>query len=247
MAKVFSGGTPSSSNPKFYGGDIPFIRSGEINSSETELFLKDEGLNNSSAKLVEKGDLLLAIYGATSGEVGVSRIKGAINQAILNDVDFELELIHRDDINVTYILKLLAKLKDAAPADREKQKKAIVELIVGESQLRSKRELIEKFINQTLPVIEDSEDIPEEFLNFWTKERVDAIKNLSEEESLDAEKLEQVIGDFIYTEKEPLRDDIIGMMTKRPSLRDRKSIAERVKTKIMDFVETFINGISAAA
>ena len=167
--------------------------------------------------------------------------------SILNDVDFELELIHRDEINVSYILKLLAKLKDAAPAEQEKQKKAIVELIVGESQLRSKRELIEKFINQTLPVIEDSEDIPEEFLNFWTRERVEAIKNLSEEESLDAEKLEQVIGDFIYTEKEPLRDDIIGMMTKRPSLRERKTIAERVKTKIMDFVETFINGISAAA
>jgi len=167
--------------------------------------------------------------------------------SILNDVDFELELIHRDEINVSYILKLLAKLKDAAPEDQEKQKKAIVELIVGESQLRSKRELIEKFINQTLPGIEDSEDIPEEFLNFWTRERVEAIKNLSEEESLDAEKLEQVIGDFIYTEKEPLRDDIIGMMTKRPSLRERKTIAERVKTKIMDFVETFINGISAAA
>jgi len=167
--------------------------------------------------------------------------------SILNDVDFELELIHRDDINVTYILKLLANLKDAAPADQEKQKKAIVELIVGESQLRSKRELIEKFINQTLPVIEDSEDIPEEFLSFWTKERMEAIKNLSEEESLDSEKLEEVIGNFIYTEKEPLRDDIIGMMTKRPSLRDRKTIAERVKIKILDFIETFINGISVAA
>ena len=176
-----------------------------------------------------------------------NRGPGKEKVSILNDVDFELELIHRDDINVTYILKLLAKLKDAAPEDQEKQKKAIVELIVGESQLRSKRELIEKFINQTLPVIEDSEDIPEEFLNFWTRERVEAIKNLSEEESLDAEKLEQVIGDFIYTEKEPLRDEIIGMMTKRPTLKDRKTIAERVKTKIMDFVETFINGISAAA
>ncbi|WP_339869757.1 type I restriction endonuclease subunit R [uncultured Algoriphagus sp.] len=167
--------------------------------------------------------------------------------SILNDVDFELELIHRDEINVSYILKLLANLKDAAPEDQEKQKKAIVELIVGESQLRSKRELIEKFINQTLPIIKDSEDIPEEFLNFWTRERIDALNTLSHEEGLDTEKLEQVIGDFIYTEKEPLRDDIIGMLNARPGLKDRKTIAERVKGKIMDFVETFINGISAAA
>jgi len=167
--------------------------------------------------------------------------------SILNTVDFELELIHRDEINVSYILKLLANLKDAAPEDQEKQKKAIVELIAGESLLRSKRALIEKFINQTLTVIEDSEDIPDEFLNFWNRERMETLKNLSEEESPDSEKLEKVIGNFIYTEKEPLRDDIISMMTKRPSLRDRKTISERVKTKIMDFVETFINGISAAA
>jgi type I restriction enzyme S subunit len=83
VAKVFSGGTPSSGNSKFYGGSIPFIRSGEINSDSTELWLTEEGLKNSSAKMVEEGDLLLAIYGATSGEVGISKIKGAINQAIL--------------------------------------------------------------------------------------------------------------------------------------------------------------------
>lgn len=176
-----------------------------------------------------------------------SKKPGKEKVSILNDVDFELELIHRDEINVSYILKLLAKLKDAAPEDQEKQKKAIVELIVGESQLRSKRELIEKFINQTLPTIEDSENIPEEFLSFWTKERIEALKTLSEEEGLDSEKLESVIGDFIYTEKEPLRDDIINMLKARPSLTERRTIAERVKSKIMDFVETFINGISAAA
>ncbi|PZX50136.1 type I restriction endonuclease subunit R [Algoriphagus chordae] len=176
-----------------------------------------------------------------------SKKPGKEKVSILNDVDFELELIHRDEINVSYILKLLANLKDAAPEDQEKQKKAIVELIVGESQLRSKREQIEKFINQTLPIIKDSEDIPEEFLNFWTKERIEALKTLSVEEGLNTEKLEQVIGDFIYTEKEPLRDDIIGMLNTRPGLKERKTIAERVKGKIMDFVETFINGISAAA
>nr|WP_232425003.1 hypothetical protein [Algoriphagus resistens] len=64
---------------------------------------------------------------------------------------------------------------------------------------------------------------------------------------MDTDKLEQVIGDFIYTEKEPLRDDIIGMLNLRPGLKERKTIAEGVKSKIMDFVETFINGVSAAA
>ena len=79
----YSGGTPKSSNKDYYSGEIPFIRSGEVNSNTTELFINEEALKNSSAKLVEKGDILYALYGATSGEVSTSKINGAINQAIL--------------------------------------------------------------------------------------------------------------------------------------------------------------------
>lgn len=79
----YSGGTPSANNQAYYGGTIPFIRSAEINSSQTELFLTDNGLKESSSKMVEVGDILYALYGATSGEVGISQINGAINQAIL--------------------------------------------------------------------------------------------------------------------------------------------------------------------
>ena len=50
---------------------------------KTELFITEEGLNNSAAKMVEIGDLLLALYGATSGDIAISQIRGAINQAIL--------------------------------------------------------------------------------------------------------------------------------------------------------------------
>jgi type I restriction enzyme S subunit len=83
ITESFSGGTPSASNKAYYGGEIPFIRSGEINDDSTELCITNEGLNNSSAKVVNKGDILYALYGATSGEVGISQINGAINQAIL--------------------------------------------------------------------------------------------------------------------------------------------------------------------
>lgn len=83
VCKTFSGGTPSVTNNSYYNGDIPFIKSGEIHSSQTEINITEEGLKNSSAKLVTKGDLLFALYGATSGEVDISKIDGAINQAIL--------------------------------------------------------------------------------------------------------------------------------------------------------------------
>ncbi len=79
----FSGGTPNSSNKNYYSGEIPFIRSGEIKFTVTELFISREALESSSAKLVNKGDILYALYGATSGEVAISKMDGAINQAIL--------------------------------------------------------------------------------------------------------------------------------------------------------------------
>ena len=79
----YSGGTPQAGNSEYYNGTIPFIRSGEIYKNHAELFITQKGLENSSAKMVSRGDILYALYGATSGEVSRSNINGAINQAIL--------------------------------------------------------------------------------------------------------------------------------------------------------------------
>ena len=100
--RFFSGGTPQSGNSKYYGGSIPFIRSGEVHKSITELTLTEEGINNSSAKMVEVGDLIMALYGATSGEVDISKSSGAINQAIL--------CIRPNTINRHYLKFLLARV-----------------------------------------------------------------------------------------------------------------------------------------
>lgn len=83
VSECFSGGTPKASNNEYYDGNIPFIRSGEIHQKNTALFLSELGLTESSAKIVEKGDLLIALYGANSGDSAISQINGAINQAIL--------------------------------------------------------------------------------------------------------------------------------------------------------------------
>lgn len=162
--------------------------------------------------------------------------------SILNDIDFEIELIHRDEINVSYILKLLAKLKDSTKEEQEKQKKAILDAIAGENHLRSKRELIEKFIQENLPNIEDSNDIADEFYSFWNDERKQALEALTKEEDLDFEKIQKLIGDYLFTEKEPLRDSLVEAMNYRPTLKERRSIAERISSKIRKYIETFIEG-----
>ena len=89
ISSSYSGGTPKAGTRKYYNGKIPFIRSGEISNDFTELTITEDGLRNSAAKMVGKGDILYALYGATSGEVSIARINGAINQAIMAIKPFE--------------------------------------------------------------------------------------------------------------------------------------------------------------
>lgn len=163
--------------------------------------------------------------------------------SILEDLDFELELIHRDEINVSYIVGLLKNLKEAPEKEQAEQKEQIINALMGEVELRSKRELIEKFMQKHLPELPDADAVPEAFENFWEAEKQRAIRVFSETEELDTDKLESVIGDFLYTRREPLRDDVISMMKTRPKLSERKSTAERLIQKVTHYVDTFVSGM----
>ncbi len=165
--------------------------------------------------------------------------------SILNDLDFELELLHRDEINIVYILKLLAQLSysDNEP-DLEKQKKEITDLLSGDVKLRSKRELIEQFIEKNIPNIFDQEDIPEEFDKYWQAEQKKAFYKICEDENLIPERANKIIDSYLFHNRRPLRDDIINARNQEPpSILQRKSIAERITDKLLDYVETFINNM----
>jgi len=85
LAKTTSGGTPSRSNKDYWGGSIPWVKSGELGDSRVEKneeFITELGLKNSSAKLFPKESLLLALYGATAGKLGVLTYDAATNQAV---------------------------------------------------------------------------------------------------------------------------------------------------------------------
>jgi len=166
--------------------------------------------------------------------------------SILEDVDFELELIHRDEINVTYILKLLAGLKDSKKDDQEKKKKEVLDLLAGEAHLRSKRELIEKFILENLPEIEDTDTIPQEFDKFWSTEQQKAFNDLVKEEKLSSTKTQKLIEDYLFAEREPLRDEVLNLIEgDKPSVLKRKKIGDTILKKVLNFVETFVNGFDS--
>ena len=163
--------------------------------------------------------------------------------SILDDLDFEIELITRDKINVSYIITLLQNLKGKTHAEQEKARKNIMDVLDTEAQLRSKKELIERFIAEHFADLPPTADVGAEFDSYWAEEKRRAIEILSAEEGIKQDGLEQVIGAYLFTEKTPMRDDVIGIMEERPPLRERRSVADRVIEKIKSFVETFIDGV----
>lgn len=177
------------------------------------------------------------------------KVKGDTNKekvSILDDVDFELELIQRDNINVSYILRLLAALVDAKPAEKASKRQEISKLLASEVQLRSKRKLIERFIAENLPGIASADDVPRSFDEYVEAERSKALNTLSETEKLDKAGLEKLVSDYMFTERLPLSAEIVGILSEKPKLLARKSIVERITDAIKEFVATYFDGLPGA-
>lgn len=85
IAKTSSGGTPNRSKPEFFGGNILWVKSGELDDNwlyDTEEKITQQGLEKSSAKIFTSGTLLLALYGATAGKTAILGVEAATNQAV---------------------------------------------------------------------------------------------------------------------------------------------------------------------
>lgn len=158
--------------------------------------------------------------------------------SILEEVDFELELIHRDDITVAYILGLLAKLKSSTEEEKAKRQKEILDILAGESKLRSKRELIEKFIIENLPSILE-ENIEEEFNIFMDNEKVNAFNKFVQEEKVNPDKLKKLIENYLFTQRTPKKEEVIQILEEQPSILQRATVGEIILNKFLNFVNTF--------
>ncbi|MGA0369961.1 MAG: restriction endonuclease subunit S, partial [Kiritimatiellia bacterium] len=102
-----SGSTPSRSNTSFYGGDIPWVKSGEVKQGRiksTEETITHAALDKCPLQINEKGSVLVAMYGANIGEVGILEIEAATNQAVCACETYT-------NIDENYLLYLITSLK----------------------------------------------------------------------------------------------------------------------------------------
>lgn len=163
---------------------------------------------------------------------------------ILEEVDFELELLAMDEVNVTYILKLISNLKKADNEEEyQYQYKALMQTVGGDPNLRSKQDLIDKFIKENLPNVKSAEEVDDAFEAYWEVEKENATKQMADEENLVPDRLKEVVERMIYNNQDPLREDIVSTMEKPPSVLQRKQVIPRLTEKFKDFVNTFYGGI----
>jgi type I restriction enzyme R subunit len=163
--------------------------------------------------------------------------------SILNDVDFEVELIHRDEINVTYILRLLAQMKASEGKTKKKIRKDIDDLLSGQPQLRSKKELIQQFIENNLLKVENAADIDEKFYEYWDKQEKKAFESMCSELDLDPEVVRGIIDNYLFTEREPRGEDVVSALKDKPKILERRSLINKATDRILGFIETFIEGL----
>lgn len=171
-------------------------------------------------------------------------------ESIIDAVDFELELIQRDEINVTYILALLAdvyELENSLDQNQRdegaKKRKLVLDTLNTEVRLRSKRELIEEFIDGYLPDANSGADVSAVFSDFWDAKKQQAVTEICEAEGLRQEAFVEMLGEYHYTGKLPLRDTIVKGLTQAPKIMERKSIIERITEKLLAFIDKYDDGM----
>ncbi len=176
----------------------------------------------------------------------VKKDQAADKASILEDVDFELSLIHRDEINVAYILNLLLALSKLKPEEAKQRQKEILDMVAGEIQLRSKRELITAFIEENLSKLQPDENVIEVFESYWSTHKLEAFGRLCEEEQLVPAELEKLLNTYSFANRLPREQEIVGSLSFKPKILERKPIIERVADKIKLFIDTFIEGMGGS-
>ncbi|WP_153398219.1 type I restriction endonuclease subunit R [Chryseobacterium vaccae] len=169
------------------------------------------------------------------------------NQQTLEDIDFCLELLHSDIINVSYILKLMAGL-DTKKDDYEKERQRILDTISNDSQTRNKTPLFHEFMQENIDnnkeefersKTDGTLDLESLLNEFITRKRDEAIHKLADEEGINVEALAAFIAEYDYLRRE--KPEIIQDAVKqiKVGLNERRTIIDRVSQKLKTIISVF--------
>lgn len=167
----------------------------------------------------------------------------------LEDIDFCLELLHSDIINVAYILELIANL-DPYSSDYAERRKNIIDTMIKDAEMRSKAKLIDGFIQKNVDEDKDNfimqrqkadgtSELEERLNNYIAIEREKAVKSLAEDEGISSDVLDHYLKEYDYLQKE--QPEIIQKAIKEKHLgliKTRKAMT-RIKDRLRSIIRTF--------
>ena len=167
----------------------------------------------------------------------------------LEDIDFCLELLHSDIINVAYILELIANL-DPYSNDYAEQRKNIIDTMIKDAEMRSKAKLIDGFIQKNVDEDKDNfmaerkkadgtSELEERLNNYISVEREKAVKSLAQDEGLSSDVLNHYLKEYDYLQKE--QPEIIQKALKEKHLgliKTRKAMT-RILDRLRGIIRTF--------
>ncbi len=150
ICEVKSGGTPSRDNPEYWNGSIPWVKTGQINFNyinNAEEFITEQGLENSSTKMIPKGTILMAMYGQgiTRGRVAVLNIDASINQACAAIEIRNLTILNRDFLyySLMGMYNYLREISDARGGNQSNLNALMIkELILQIPSLKEQEKIV---------------------------------------------------------------------------------------------------------
>ena len=161
-------------------------------------------------------------------------------ESVLDDIDFEIELTMRDVVNFDYIIRLIVGLKEVTSDKLRKQKiEDILKVFDRDVTLRKKKELIRKFIEESLPGITSPDEVERAFEVFWNEARTEELEKTAKAEGMKLEDLHSLLGEYLYTQKLPKGEEIVELLPSPPRIMERQGIIDRVKGAFTNIVEVF--------
>lgn len=167
-------------------------------------------------------------------------------QSILDGIDFEIDLIKRDEITVGYIIRLIEGLKDEKNPDKfDAHRGMILDTLQSNPDLRSKRDLIESFIDTQLDQIDPadvSEGVVIERFNAYAEvERKHALEAFCEDFGADRDRLKGLYQEYVYRDDLPDRKALLDILIKKPKIKERSSVADVMRERLQSIAETHEN------
>ncbi len=163
--------------------------------------------------------------------------------SVLDDVDFQLDLLHSDRINVGYIINLLQLAVNSDDEDKRKKYEAQVHDLMGnEITLYDKQELIKKFIAENLPKMINGQSVQSTFAAFWDAEKEQAYQHLCEEENLKPEAMKSVLEHYEFTKRLPRKEELKDLPNYKVKLFERENVFSTLLVKTRQLIEKFYVG-----